>query len=143
MPPFTDGAFARRLNAALRRITRRPVDVSVVIVNDRVIRRLNRRFLGHDRPTDVIAFNLAWRCPPLIRTALGGRAGIPFGEVYVSWTTARREARARGIPVGEELLRYAIHGLLHLLGHDDAAPAQRRRMWERQENALRAVLRGV
>ncbi len=52
----------------------------------------------------------------------------PFGEIVVSAETALREARARGIEPQEELLRYAIHGLLHILGYDDRTPSERRRM---------------
>jgi rRNA maturation RNase YbeY len=54
-------------------------------------------------------------------------------------TTARREARTRGIDPAEELLRYAVHGLLHLFGHDDRTPAARRRMWARQETLIRRI----
>jgi probable rRNA maturation factor len=141
--------LARRLGAALRRITCRPVSVSLVILDDSAIRTLNRRFLGHDYATDVLSFPLTEGPPPR-----GGGAGfhprpdvparrvsavIPFGEVYLSVTTAVREAKARGIDPAEELLRYAIHGMLHLFGHDDRRPADRRRMWARQEALVRST----
>jgi len=142
--PMPAGRLARLASAALRRITRlrpgevadglrrglprRPVVVSLVVLGDPAIRRLNRRFLGHDYATDVLSFNL--------------QPGTLFGEIYVSATTAAREAKARGIDPAEELLRYAIHGMLHLFGHDDHRPADRRRMWSRQEALLR-VLQGT
>ena len=112
--------------AAVRRVARRLLgrrSVSLAFVSDAVIRRLNREFLNHDWATDVIAFPL-------------GDGGV-FGEVVVSGETARREAKARGIPAKEELLRYVVHGILHLLGHDDHAPAARKKMWARQEAELR------
>jgi probable rRNA maturation factor len=113
-------------------VPRRPITVSLVVLDDRAIRRLNRRFLGHDYATDVLSFNL--------QPGTGNpEPGTPYGEVYVSASTARREARRRGIPPAEELLRYAIHGLLHLFGHDDHRPADRRRMWSRQEALVRDV----
>jgi probable rRNA maturation factor len=114
--------------AAVRRLARRLLgrrSVSLAFVRDAVIRRLNREFLKHDRATDVIAFPL-------------GDGGV-FGEVVVSGETARREARARGLPPEEELLRYVAHGILHLLGYDDHAPADRERMWKRQEAELRRL----
>jgi probable rRNA maturation factor len=51
------------------------------------------------------------------------------------------EARLRKIPVEEELLRYVAHGILHLLGYDDHDPADRERMWKRQERELARILR--
>lgn len=115
--------------ALVRRLARRIVgrrSVSLAFVADAAMRRLNRRFLGHDYPTDVLAFPM-------------GDGGL-FGEVVVSAEYADREARARSIPVEEELLRYVAHGLLHLLGYDDHSAADRRRMWARQERELRSIL---
>ena len=113
--------------ALVRRLARRVLgrrSASVAFVTDAAMRRLNRRFLGHDYPTDVLAFPL-------------GDGGL-FGEVVVSAPYAAREARRRGIPVEEELLRYVVHGCLHLMGYDDHAPADRRRMWARQEKLLKS-----
>lgn len=161
LPPRT---FARLLARAARRATRKAIALGVVIVDDRAIRRLNRRFLGHDRATDVIAFPTTGKSK--VRTqksevTAGRRRRAPvkpsgslplpsdfclltspdlLGEVYVSMSTARREAKARDIPFGEELLRYAIHGMLHLFGYDDAAPAARQRMWRRQEELVGALM---
>ena len=139
--PVPAGRLARLATAALRRMTRlrpgevagglrrglprRPITVSLVVLDDPAIRRLNRRFLGHDYATDVLSFNL--------------QPGTLFGEVYISVTTANREAKMRGIAPSEELLRYAIHGMLHLFGHDDHRPEDRRRMGSRQEALLRYV----
>jgi probable rRNA maturation factor len=51
----------------------------------------------------------------------------------ISTEYAMAEAKARGIAAAEELLRYVAHGILHLAGYDDHAPADRRKMWRRQE----------
>lgn len=99
--------------------------LSVAFVTDVQMRRVNRRFLRHDYVTDVLAFRLD---------------GDPFGEVVVAPGVARREAARRGIPVEQELLRYVLHGILHLLGYDDRRPRDRRRMWARQERELRRVV---
>ncbi len=98
--------------------------LSVAFVTDATIRRLNRRFLGHDRATDVLAFRLE---------------GDVFGEVVVSAGRAAAEARRRGLAVREELLRYVAHGFLHLRGWDDRRPRDRARMWARQERELRKL----
>jgi len=99
-------------------------NLSVAFVTNAAIRRLNRRFLGHDYATDVLSFPLG---------------GDLFGEVVISAEYAAAEARRRGLPVEEELLRYVVHGILHLLGYDDHRPADRARMWKRQERELRSA----
>ncbi|MHC5210338.1 MAG: rRNA maturation RNase YbeY [Planctomycetota bacterium] len=92
--------------------------VSVALVNDRVIAEVNRRWLGHEGPTDSIAFEYGDDPSPD-----GTR-----GEVIVSAETALREAQARGLDPRGELLLYVAHGLLHLLGWEDDTPARRRSM---------------
>jgi probable rRNA maturation factor len=100
-------------------------NLSVAFVTNAAIRKINRKYLGHDFATDVLSFPLG--------TDL-------VGELVISAEYARGEARARGIPVEEELLRYVAHGILHLLGYDDHRPADRARMWKRQERELAKVL---
>jgi probable rRNA maturation factor len=101
-------------------------NLSVAFVTAAAIRKLNRKFLRHDYATDVLAFRLD---------------SDLLGEVVISADAARAEAKRRGIPVEEELLRYVVHGILHLLGYDDHAPADRARMWKRQERLLGAFLK--
>jgi probable rRNA maturation factor len=83
-------------------------DVTVVLVSDRTIRELNRRFRGLDRPTDVLAF-------PLGEGLAGGE---PFGDIVISHETARRRAREYGARLEVEVLRLTIHAVLHLCGYD-------------------------
>ncbi len=115
-------AKVRRLAARILRGR----SVSIAFVTNAAIRRLNRKYLGHDRATDVLAFPLG--------TDL-------LGEVVISAEVAVAEAQKRGIPVEEELLRYVAHGLLHLLGYDDRRPRDRARMWARQEREVRRALK--
>jgi probable rRNA maturation factor len=103
----------------------------VAVVDDRRIAALHERFMGDDRPTDVLTFDL--RDDP--------EADVIEGEIVVSADTARREARRRGLSPDEELLRYVIHGVLHLCGLDDHTPAERRRM-RREENRVLGRLAG-
>lgn len=81
------------------------VEISLALLGDDDIRELNQRFLGHDRPTDVIAFTL-------------GEDAERVGDVYVGVDQARRQAAELGVPVDQELVRLAVHGTLHVLGHD-------------------------
>jgi probable rRNA maturation factor len=85
--------------------------LSIAVVDDGVIHELNRQYLEHDEPTDVLSFVLE---------STGGRLD---GEVIVSSTTAMRVATEYGWSPADELLLYVIHGTLHLVGYDDADAA--------------------
>lgn len=102
-------------------------NISVALVNDAVMREVNREHLGHDWATDAIAFDYGDDPAP------DGLAG----EVVVSAETALREARARGKSPEHELLLYVAHGTLHLLGWDDDTATLRRRMNARAATILR------
>jgi probable rRNA maturation factor len=105
---------------------RRRMEVSVTFVGTERMRRLNRVWKGRDRPTDVLAFTLR------------GPGGPPQGDIYVCRAVAVGEARARGVPLAEELLRLVVHGTLHAAGYDHPEDDRRTRsaMWRRQERYL-------
>jgi probable rRNA maturation factor len=105
-------------------------EIGVVLVDDRRIAALHRRWLGVPGPTDVITFDLS-AGPCLPRAALAG-------DIVVSVETARRVARQVGWTPRQELFYYIVHGLLHLTGYDDHAPADRRAMRARERKVLRA-----
>jgi probable rRNA maturation factor len=105
--------------------------LAVHVLDDAGMRTLNARWLGHDRPTDAIAFD--YGDDP--------DAHGPRGEVFVSAETAVREARARRRDASDELLLYVAHGALHLLGWDDATPARRRAMNARAARLVHAARR--
>ncbi len=126
--PLSRAAAAALARRVLRAEGVRDAAVSVTFVGRRRIRSLNRRFLGHDRATDVIAF------------ALPGAPGPLVGDVYCAPEAAARAARRYGVGVREELQRLVVHGVLHVLGHDHPAGEARTRspMWARQERLLRS-----
>jgi len=90
--------------------------ISLAVVDDPSIHDINRKFLDHDEPTDVISF------------ALEEEPGYMEGEIVVSADTASRTAGELGISPADELLLYVIHGSLHLVGHDDLTPEPRTAM---------------
>ncbi len=116
--------------AVLRAHGHRRAEVSLTLLDNAAIRRLNADWLGHDRPTDVIAF------------ALHASGEAPLGDVYVGVEQARRQAADHAIPLREELVRLTVHGTLHVLGHDHPAGRERERseMWQLQERIVRDVL---
>jgi len=66
------------------------------------------------------------------------RGAYHLGEIVVSFDTAVREAKTRGLTIENELSRYCVHGFLHLLGYDDQTPQQQKEMFQMQEKALSA-----
>jgi probable rRNA maturation factor len=99
--------------------------VSVAVVDDATIHDLNRRYLDHDWPTDVLSF------------VLEERDGHLEGEVIVSADTAAASAREIGWPAAAELLLYAVHGTLHLIGYGDETTAEKRKMRAAEAAVLR------
>jgi len=119
---------ARGLERAVRMILEdesiRQAEISVAVVDDATICRLNRQYLNHDRPTDVLSFVLDQDGERL------------EGEIVASAETARTAARRFGWSAAEELLLYVVHGALHLVGCEDATAAQRTRMRQRERTCL-------
>lgn len=113
-------ARAPGLSAWLKRVApaRARGAVSIALVPDQVMRRLNRRFAGIDRATDVLSFPAA-PVPP------ASRAGVLLGDVVIATGVARQQARDAGHSYPTELRVLALHGLLHLLGYDHHADGGR------------------
>jgi probable rRNA maturation factor len=98
--------------------------LSLAIVDDLSIHALNRRYLQHDYPTDVLSF------------VLEQRPGYLEGEVIVSAERAAALAPGLGWSAADELLLYVTHGVLHLVGYDDHSSVERQRMRARERHHL-------
>lgn len=130
--PRLEALLERAVSAALRDAGHGDGTVSLTLLDDTGIAALNAEYLGRDGATDVIAFPLH-------------EAGeTPVGDVYVGVEQATRQAKAYGVPLEEELVRLAIHGMLHVLGHDHPAGPEREQseMWALQERLVREVVDG-
>ncbi len=112
-------------------------ELRFVWVAERTMASMNRRFLAHEGPTDVLAFDLAPRLPALL-------PGEPrsVGEVYVCPAVAAKAARRYSTTPEWELLLYMVHGALHLAGEDDHTPHGRRRMRRLEKRLMAAALDG-
>lgn len=98
--------------------------VSICLVDDKKIKGLNRKYLGKDYPTDVLAFDLS-----------RGKGDISC-EIVVSCDTAFYNSRIyKTTPVYEAYL-YVIHGLLHILGYDDQTARQQKTLQKKAEQIL-------
>ncbi|MDD5301934.1 MAG: rRNA maturation RNase YbeY [Elusimicrobia bacterium] len=107
-------------------------EANVVFLERAAMLRMNRHYLGHDYDTDVIAFK---------HEAVPGLKGpeTPIGDVFISAWMARRQAGALGHSVAVEAATLAVHGALHLLGHDDQRPAAKARMFKVQDRIVASL----
>jgi rRNA maturation RNase YbeY len=136
-------AFRADANSLLHILALERCELSLMLVSDSAIRRLNRDYRAKDQPTDVLSFpqfeenggvaldakTIAANAPPLA-----------LGDVVISIDTARRQARELGQSVNARIRTLLIHGLLHLLGYDhERSAAEARRMFAR-EHELAALL---
>jgi probable rRNA maturation factor len=90
--------------------------LEVALVDDATSDRVHRDFMNIEGPTDVITFH--------------------HGEIVIGAEVAERQAAEYGEPLAREILRYLVHGLLHLAGHEDADPAERAAMETVQESIV-------
>ena len=103
-------------------------DLTILTVDNARIQGLNRDFLGHDAPTDVLSFPADEPDPETGRRYLG--------DVVISYARAAEQAAERSHAVEAEMQLLVVHGVLHLLGHDHAEPDEKERMWAAQAGAL-------
>jgi rRNA maturation RNase YbeY len=115
--------------------------LGLLLVGDRLMRRLNRLYRRQDRTTDVLAFPLAG-VPFQRRRA--GRSGRGFlGDIVISLPQAARQASRAGHPLECELAVLVTHGVLHLLGYDHERSARDARRMQRKERAILRTLPGL
>ena len=153
----------RLRDAVVRVLTEEHIQVatiSLTLVDDAEIHLVNREFLGHDYPTDVISFRLDedgsqglgisdQKSGTRSQDVDGGDLGMSVppsstinpqlhleGELIVSTETALREAAAHGWSPHDEVLLYVVHGLLHLCGYDDLTDEARPAMRVREREVL-------
>jgi probable rRNA maturation factor len=103
-------------------------EISLAFVDNPTIHTLNKRYLDHDEPTDVLSFPLSE--PDAKKLA---------GELVIGAEVAQAQAQERGHDVQSELALYVIHGLLHLCGFDDKSEAGAGQMRQRERHYLQQL----
>jgi probable rRNA maturation factor len=122
--PLNEARLKKAVRAVLKDAGFENGEISIAVVDDAEMHVLNRKYLDHDYPTDVLSFVLEEN---------GGRLD---GEVIVSSDYAAREAKTYGWTADDEILLYVIHGSLHLVGYDDQAPESEEKMRQREREYL-------
>ncbi len=100
-------------------------EISLAFVDNSTIHRLNKQYLDHDEPTDVLTFPYS-----------NSGAKKLEGELILGVEVAKEQAAERGHDVQIELALYVIHGLLHLCGFDDKSPQDEAEMRGRERHYL-------
>ncbi|MCA9443809.1 MAG: rRNA maturation RNase YbeY [Candidatus Omnitrophica bacterium] len=114
------------LSGCLQRAGCEDSELSLLLTTDERIQELNATYRGKPVPTDVLSFRQEEEGGPGL--------GNLLGDIVISVPTAERQARENGISLDEEIEALAVHGLLHLLGHDHETEG-----WESWEIALKEV----
>lgn len=99
-------------------------DVSIAIIGDRKMRRLNKIYRGYDKPTDVLSFT---------------GEGSLLGEILIDYAQVKRQAEEFSKSTGKEFVFILVHGLLHLIGYDDKTEKERKVILELGEKFLNNI----
>lgn len=118
--PIDEEQLQQAIHAVLAGEGLNRANISLAIVDNRTIHRLNRQFLEHDYATDVLSF------------VLDEDDGYVEGEIIASVEMAHQLAAGYDWKTGDELLLYVIHGTLHLAGYDDQTPDAKQEMRGRE-----------
>jgi rRNA maturation RNase YbeY len=102
-------------------------ELSLALIGNAEMKKLNAQYRRKDYPTDVLSFPLEGKLPSTNRL---------LGEVIISVEMARQQAKKRGRTTDEEMVTLLIHGIVHLLGYDHERSAKDARVMKRLENKV-------
>ena len=116
-------------------------EVGIIFVTDETMARYNRRFLGKEGPTDVLALPLAPDGYKPSKADSDTAGGVPFGlgDIFVAPRFVYRQARDHGSDPEDEISLMITHGLLHLVGYDHESESEAVVMEERERSLLALV----
>lgn len=110
-----------------------PVHLGFLLVTGTKMAHLNRQFLGHEGSTDVIT--LDYNDTPGTHQLCG--------DIFICPEVAYTQSRAFNTTFHTELVRYAVHGILHLAGYDDTTPDERKRMKKRESTLMKELSKSI
>lgn len=113
-------------------------ELSLLLVDEEAMRELNLKWMGEDKPTDVLAFPMDELRPGHLSGGSEDGTGDPglLGDVVLCPAVAERQARQAGHGTQQELELLCTHGILHLLGYDHAEPEDHAEMFGLQDKLL-------
>ncbi len=126
--PIPSELLIEAARATLAHQGQQDAELTILVTGDETVRRLNLQFRSIDQPTDVLSFPHGEPNP---------ESGLLYlGDLVISLPEAQRQAREAGHRIEDELTLLTVHGVLHLLQHDHARPAEKKRMWTAQAEIL-------
>ena len=128
---FNPSILQKAIQITLVAVEKPDVDITLKITNDEEMHQLNWTYRNIDKATDVLSFNQDYIDPETGRYYLG--------DIIISFDQAQAQAEENQQSLIEEFARLAIHGTLHLLGHDHAEPEEKKVMWDLQEYLVNQV----
>jgi probable rRNA maturation factor len=116
--------FEKIANAAVRPVYKNS-EVSITLIDDKKIHKLNKEYRGMDKPTNVLSFELG--------------DDILLGDIFISLDTVKREAKEAGISVEEHTAHMIVHGMLHLQGFDHITDKEAKIMESKEIKILKKL----
>ncbi len=116
--------FEKIANAAVSSVYKNS-EVSITLVNDATIKKINKKYRGIDKPTNVLSFELG--------------DDVLLGDIFISLDTVLKEAKRENIPVEEHVAHMVVHGVLHLLGYDHLNDKDATRMEKKEITILKKL----
>ncbi|HSE85912.1 MAG TPA: rRNA maturation RNase YbeY [Candidatus Binatia bacterium] len=128
---FSNRELKRIALKILELVEQSQAELSIALVNNKEIRKLNAQYRRKDYPTDVLSFLAGNGLPSKVRL---------LGDVVISVEKAEEQAKQRGRTVNEETATLLIHGILHLLGYDHERSPSAARIMGRLEKKIYRTL---
>lgn len=128
--PINKKLFLRAAAALSKQDKKLRGTVETVVVDNRVMRKMNKEWRGMDRTTDVLSF--AWA----ETKSFPGEKEAPLGQIFISYPRIVAQAKECGVDLKEEMARMFLHGLLHLFGYDHAREKEAKKMFALQEKII-------
>ena len=139
LPPLSRKKIEAALFFVLKK-EQRPGLISLHLLGDAAMKKMNYNFRGKNKTTDVLSFSAAeeknqtaWPNPE--------QGNYPdLGDLFLNPSQIARQAKEWGVGTKEEFVRMLIHGTLHILGYDHMEPAEAKIMFSKQEKYLDQIL---
>jgi probable rRNA maturation factor len=128
---FSSRSLKKIAGAILKLLKQDNAELSIALIGNAEIQRLNAQYRCKDYATDVLSFPVDKGLPPELRL---------LGDVVISVDKAKEQARAQGRTLDQEMITLLIHGIVHLLGYDHERSAKDARIMERLEKKIYRAL---